>query len=212
LKWIGHAAFIVEGEKRIYIDPYKLSRSFGDADIIFLTHSHFDHLSLDDIKKVATNKTVIVAPSEAKSKLASFNTFLVEPMKSYSVAGIGFETVSAYNVEKERLNFHPRQNNWVGYIINVNGKRVYHAGDTDNIAEMKSVKCDLALLPIGGTYTMSVEEAIEATKSINARYFAPMHYKAILGKEGSRLAEEKFKKEVKNNILFKEVQEPSYSF
>jgi len=212
LKWIGHAAFIIEGEKRIYIDPFKLSKSFGDADIVFITHSHFDHLSVDDIKKVATKETIIVAPTEAKSKLASFNTFLAEPMKKYNLEGVEFETVHAYNVKKERLNFHPKQNNWLGYIINAEGKRIYHAGDTDFIEEMKSIKCDLALLPIGGTYTMSVEEAIEATKAIDARYFAPMHYKALLGREDSKKAEDTFQKEVKNSILLKEVQEPSYSF
>jgi len=212
LKWIGHASFMIEGEKRVYIDPFKLSKSFGDADIIFITHSHFDHLSIDDIKKVATKETIVVAPTEAKSKLASFNTFLAEPMKKYNLDGVEFETVNAYNVKEERLNFHPKQNNWLGYIINAGGKRIYHAGDTDFIDEMKSIKCDLALLPIGGTYTMSVEEAIEATKAIDAKYFAPMHYKALLGREGSKEAEDKFKKEVKNSILLKEVQEPSYSF
>jgi len=212
LKWIGHAAFIIEGEKRIYIDPFKLSKNFGEADIIFITHSHFDHLSIDDIKKVAKKETTIVAPTEAKSKLASFNTFLVEPMKKYNINGVEFETVYAYNVKKERLNFHPKQNNWLGYIINAEGKRIYHAGDTDFIDEMKNIKCDLALLPIGGTYTMGVEEAIEATNAIDAKYFAPMHYKALLGREGSKEAADKFKKEVKNSILLKEAQEPSYSF
>jgi len=212
LKWIGHASFMIEGEKRIYIDPFKLSKSFGDADIIFITHSHFDHLSIDDIRKVATKETIVVAPTEAKSKLASFNTFLAEPMKKYNLNGVEFETVNAYNVKKERLNFHPKQNNWLGYIINAGGKRIYHAGDTDFIDEMKSIKCDLALLPIGGTYTMNVEEAIEAAKAIDAKYFAPMHYKALLGREGSKEAEDKFKKGVKNSILLKEVQEPSYSF
>ncbi|MGC8776366.1 MAG: MBL fold metallo-hydrolase [Candidatus Micrarchaeia archaeon] len=212
VKWIGHAAFLLEGEQRIYIDPYKLSRNFGHADIIFITHSHYDHLSLDDIRKVADPETVIVAPAEAKGKLIGFDTQLVEPLKEYSIKGVDFDTVPAYNVKKERLNFHPKANNWVGYIININGKRIYHAGDTDKIEEMKDVKCDLALLPMGGTYTMDINEAIEATKLIKAAYFAPMHYKILLGKEGSVEAEKKFSSLVKNSIIFKEVQEPSYSF
>ncbi|MGC8699468.1 MAG: MBL fold metallo-hydrolase [Candidatus Micrarchaeia archaeon] len=212
VKWIGHAAFLIEGEQRIYIDPYKLSRNFGSANVIFITHSHYDHLSLDDIKRIAGPETTIVAPAEAGSKLAGFKTELVEPLKKYSVNGVDFETVPAYNVKKERLSFHPRANNWVGYIINANGKRIYHAGDTDKIEEMKNIKCDLALLPIGGTYTMDLNEAVEATKLINASYFAPMHYKILLGKKGSEDAEKRFSSLVKNSIIFKEIQEPSYSF
>jgi len=212
VKWIGHAAFLLEDKQRIYIDPYKLSRNFGSADVIFITHSHYDHLSIDDIKKVAGPETIIVAPAEAKSKLAGFKTELVEPLKKYSIKGVDFETVPAYNVKKERLNFHPKANNWVGYIINVNDKRIYHAGDTDKIEEMKGIRCDLALLPIGGTYTMDLNEAVEATKLINANYFAPMHYKILLGREGSAEAEKRFSSLVKNSIIFKEIQEPSYSF
>jgi L-ascorbate metabolism protein UlaG (beta-lactamase superfamily) len=213
IRWIGHASFIFDyGGKNLYIDPFKLSKNFGEAELIFITHPHFDHLSIEDIKKIAGKNTKIVAPKEAADKLSGFNTILVEPNKKYSINSIDFETVRAYNVKKERLGFHPKSSNWVGYIINIQGKRIYHAGDTDSIEEMKQVRCDIALIPIGGTYTMDIEEAINATKIINSSYFVPMHYKALLGKEGSKKAEEKFSQEVKNSIIMEEIQEPSYSF
>ncbi|MGC8662761.1 MAG: MBL fold metallo-hydrolase [Candidatus Micrarchaeia archaeon] len=212
VKWIGHASFLIEGKQTIYIDPFKLSKNFGVADIIFITHSHFDHLSVSDISKIAGPSTIVIAPGEAKEKLKDFNVFAVEPQKKYDIKEIEFETIPAYNTKKERLGFHPKSNGWVGYVINVNSKSIYHAGDTDKVIEMQSIECDLALLPAGGTYTMDANEASEAASIIKARYVAPMHYKALLGKEGSAALEEKFRNDVKNSIILKEVQEPSYSF
>ncbi|MGC8710324.1 MAG: MBL fold metallo-hydrolase [Candidatus Micrarchaeia archaeon] len=213
VKWIGHASFMLESKDGIvYVDPFKLSGNFAAADIVFITHSHFDHLSTADIDKIAGKKTIVVAPSESRQKLPNYNVFAVEPGKEYEVNGIKFSTVPAYNIKKERLGYHPRANNWVGYIIGIGGKRIYHAGDTDFVEEMKSIDCDLALLPIGGTYTMDIDEAIEASKGIKARFFAPMHYKALLGADASKKAEERFSASIDNSLIFREVQDPSYSF
>jgi L-ascorbate metabolism protein UlaG (beta-lactamase superfamily) len=212
-KWIGHASFVFRsGDNVIYIDPFRLSSGYETADYVFITHSHFDHLSRDDIDKISGKKTTVIAPIEAEQKLQNYNVMTVEPGKRYTVEGIEFSTVPAYNIKKERLNYHPRTNNWVGYIIEIEGKKIYHAGDTDFVEEMKNINCDLALLPIGGTYTMDVEEAIAASKYINSSYFAPMHYKALLGISSSRNAEKRFSSEVKGSMLFKELQEPFYSF
>lgn len=213
VKWIGHASFVFKSlDKVIYIDPFRLGSGYETADYVFITHSHFDHLSTDDIGKISGKKTTVIAPVEAEQKLKNYNVITIEPGKKYNVEGIEFSTVPAYNIKKERLNYHPRTNNWVGYIIEIEGKKIYHAGDTDFVEEMKNIKCDLALLPIGGTYTMDVEEAIAASKYINSSYFAPMHYKALLGISNSKNAEKRFSSEVKGSMLFKELQEPFYSF
>ncbi|MGC8586946.1 MAG: MBL fold metallo-hydrolase [Candidatus Micrarchaeia archaeon] len=213
IKWIGHASFVFEAAgKTIFIDPFNINVDTGKADIIFITHSHFDHLDLNAIKKIAVADTHFVAPAESKSKIPYSNVMPVEPNKSYSVLGIDFETIPAYNIRKERLGFHPKSNGWVGYIIKAGAERIYHAGDTDFVEEMKSVNADTAMIPIGGTYTMDVEEAIEAANTLHSKRIIPMHYKALLGKDGSNLAEEAFRKSVRNAEIMKEVQEPSYSF
>jgi len=213
VKWIDHAGFEIEAKgMHIFIDPFRVRHpeSLGKADIIFITHSHFDHLSEKDISALSGSNTQIVAPSEAVTKLHG-KVLAVKPNKHYSINGIEFDTVPAYNVVAERLNYHPKKNGWVGYVINVGNAKIYHAGDTDFIEEMKKVSADLALLPIGGTYTMTVDEAVTAANSIKAKYFAPMHYKSLLGKAYAQ-AEEKFKAGVKNSIIFEQIQEPYFSF
>ncbi len=210
VKWIDHAGFLIEAKRaRIYIDPFRIRdpSKLEKADLIFVTHSHFDHLSPKDISAISGDSTQVVAPKEATSKLSG-NVLAVEPGKHYSAKGVEFDTVPAYNIKQERLNFHPRANNWVGYIIDTGDSRIYHAGDTDFTPEMEKVSADLALLPVGGTYTMNVEEAIAAAKSMkNVSYFAPMHYKALLG-NAYKQAEEKFKKNVANSMILNQIQEP----
>ncbi len=209
LKWIEHAGFLFNaGGKNVYVDPYKIQGKWPAADVVFVTHTHFDHFSEGDIAKIATTKTKLVAPKETASRMRGKDVIAVEPGERYSIEGIGFETVPAYNISKE---FHPKANGWVGYVISVDGRRVYHAGDTDLIPEMSELSVDLALLPAGGHYTMDLEGAISATKSIKARAYAPMHYRALLGKEGARKAEEKFAASVPNAIILEQAQEPYYT-
>lgn len=213
LKWLGHASFVVEsGGKRIFVDPFRLPKNAGYADIIFITHPHFDHLSEADITGIADGQTHFVAPEDAAKKLDYKNITLVGPGDKGAVLGIDFEAVSAYNVKPERQNFHPKSSGWVGYIITVEGKRIYHPGDTDLIDEMKGIDVDLALIPCGGKYVMDIDDAIRATGIIKAGHYAPIHYKAIVGKDGAAAIEKKFRESVRNSIILKEEGEAYYSF
>lgn len=209
LKWIEHAGFLLEvNGKKVYIDPFRIRGELPKADIIFITHTHFDHFNEDGIKKIETQKTRFVAPIETAGKMSRRNVLAVEPNKDYEIDGIKFSTVPAYNISKQ---FHPKLNGWVGYIIDANGTRVYHAGDTDATEEMKKVKADILLLPMGGHYTMDLEDAIKIASIVKAQAFVPMHYRALLGQEGSRKAEEEFRKRVKNSLILEQIQEPYYS-
>ena len=191
IEWLGHASFRISNNKIIYIDPFQLKSPEADADIIFITHEHFDHCSIDDIAKLVTPNTIIVTVPDCQSKLSSlqFKKFvLVEPDKVCDVEGIKVETVSAYNTNKK---FHPKDNNWVGFIITVDGKRIYHAGDTDYIPEMNELKdIDFALVPVSGTYVMTAEEAANAVNKFKPKVAIPMHYGSIVGEESDA---EKFK-------------------
>ncbi len=209
LKWIEHAGFLFSaGGRNVYVDPYRIGGDWPKADVVFVTHTHFDHFSEPDIAKIATAKTKFVAPVETAGKMSGRDVLAVEPGKRYSVAGIGFETAPAYNISKE---FHPRANGWVGYVIDVDGTRVYHAGDTDFVPEMSRINADLALLPAGGHYTMDLEEAIAASKSIRAKAYAPMHYRALLGEQGAKKAEERFASSVPGAVILEQAQKPRYS-
>ncbi len=213
LRWIGHASFVLNAEEmNIYIDPFGLEKSYGNADIIFVTHPHFDHFSIEDIRKVATGKTVIFAPHEVAEKLHGFRVAMVEPGKEYAHGALHVSTVPAYNVVHERLKNHPKEKGWVGYRISTEDGSIYHAGDTDFIPEMNAIKADIALIPMGGTYVMDPDEAITAAESIDAGEIVPMHYKALLGREGSTSAEEKFRKRVSNCRIMEEIQTARYSF
>ncbi len=212
VRWLGHASFLFESNGRnIYVDPYKLDKPVKKADLIFITHPHFDHLSPEDIKLIAANQTKIFVPKDSVSKITHANITGVEPNKVYEEAGIKISTIPAYNTAKERLAMHPKENKWVGYVLDMDGKRVYHAGDTDEVPEMKGIRVDLALLPMGGTYTMTTNEMIDAAKKIKAKHVAPIHYKMLLGKEGSAAAEKKFLSEVKNGIIIDE-ENPEFHF
>ena len=207
LNWLGHASFFFtdkNGKKIYFIDPFQLGdRSLDKADVIFITHAHPDHFSQNDIDKIIKNDTVIVAPPDILAKISIENERKVEvsPNRKYEVKKFSFQTIPAYNNKPERLNFHPQKNNWVGYIFNLNGKKIYHAGDTDFIEEMKALKdlnLDVAMLPIGGTYTMHADEAAEAANAIGARITIPMHYKNVLG-QAHLDAEKTFKELVTNS-------------
>ena len=187
IKWLGHAGFKITGEKTVYIDPFKISET-EPADIIICTHEHFDHLSIEDIKKIQTGRTVIVVTPDCYSKVSG-NVKTLAPGKSLDVDGIKIEAVPAYNINK---NFHPQQNHWMGVVLTINGKRIYHAGDTDYIPEMANLKnIDVAMLPVSGTYVMTAEEAANAANKINPKVAIPMHYGSIVGAKEDA---EKFKK------------------
>ena len=175
---VFHSSIRMVGSKTIYFDPFKIEDSFNDADIIFITHEHYDHYSPDDINKVIKEGTIIVAPATMISKINYDNVVSVEPQKEYEVDGIHFETVWAYNPNKK---FHPKDNNWVGYIVELDGTRYYIAGDTDITEEAKNVKCDVALLPCGGTYTMDTKEAAELANAIKPKIAIPTHYGVVAG-------------------------------
>lgn len=207
VKWFGHASFLftdkASGNRIYYVDPQefgKAAASYEKADIIFITHAHFDHCDSDAVKKIVKAGTVIVVPSGCREKLNLSAEFVdAVPNREYDVKGFRFRTVPAYNTKPDRLQFHPRSNRWVGYIFTINNQTVYHAGDTDFIDEMKSLgKISIAMLPIGGTYTMDVDEAIEAANAIKADVTVPMHYRRLIGNDYPA-AEEKFKSEVKNS-------------
>ena len=178
-----HSSIRINKEKIIYIDPFKIKKNYNDADIIFITHDHYDHYSEEDIDKVINENTTIIIPDELLTKLLrkgiNKNAIItVEPNKNYMVQGIKFETISAYNTNK---TFHPKENGWVGYIIIINGIRYYIAGDTDITEENRKVKCDVAFVPVGGTYTMSFEEAAQLINEIKPQVAVPIHYGSVVG-------------------------------
>jgi L-ascorbate metabolism protein UlaG (beta-lactamase superfamily) len=175
--WLGHASFLIESDAgTIYIDPWKL-KGGAKADYILITHSHMDHLSEEDVKLLRKDSTVIVGPPDVCDKLPG--TVNIAPGDVKDLGKIKVEGHSAYNPKKE---FHPSSNKWVGFVTDINGFRIYHSGDTDVIPEMKNVNnIDVALLPVGGTYTMTAEEAAEAVKIINPKKAIPMHWGDIIG-------------------------------
>jgi len=178
MEWLGHDGFKIKNSKIIYIDPFKIS-SNEKADLILITHEHFDHLSIEDIKKIYNNKTIIIASNICRKNLINFNSKFINPGEKLKMDNILIEAVYSYNPNKK---FHPKNDLRNGYIININNKRIYHAGDTDLIPEMNNIKnIDLALLPISGTYVMDVNEAVEAVKIIKPKIAIPMHINSIIG-------------------------------
>ena len=176
LHWLGHAAFRIDGGPVIYIDPYQIEDG-ETADVILITHDHSDHCSPADVAKVRGPDTVVVAAGACAQRLGG-DVRTVAPGDSHSLAGIQIEVVPAYNIGK---NYHPQGAGYVGYVLTLDGARVYHAGDTDHIPEMKETHVDIALLPVGGTYTMDAVEAAEAARDLGAQVAIPMHYGTVVG-------------------------------
>jgi len=195
IKWYGHASFKISGEKVIYIDPWKIQDE-EKADIILISHSHYDHFSLEDIKKIATRETEILMTPDCQSKLRDVpgRVTLIYPGKKYNVKNILIETTPSYNINKK---FHPKENDWVGFIINSSGKRIFYTGDTDNISEIKNIKADIALIPISGTYVMDYKEAADLVNTMKPKIAIPYHYGDIVGTEQDAL---KFKKLAKIQV------------
>lgn len=178
-----HSSIKINKEKVIYIDPFKIDKNYNDADMIFVTHDHYDHYSEEDIDKIKKEDTIIIAPEELLTKLLKKgfrkdSIITVEPNKEYMIQGMKFETIPAYNTNKQ---FHPKENGWVGYIIEIKGVRYYIAGDTDITEENRKVKCDVAFVPVGGTYTMDFKEAATLVNEIKPKMAIPIHYGDIVG-------------------------------
>lgn len=178
-----HSGIKISGEYVIYIDPFKINKEYHDADVIMITHSHFDHYSEEDIDKVKKQDTIIMGTKDLQEKFLEYGfnmdkIIIVEPNKQYEYKNINVETIPAYNVNKK---FHPKENGWVGYIITINNIVYYIAGDTDITEENSKVKCDVALVPVGGTYTMTATEAAHLVNIVAPKYAIPIHYGDIVG-------------------------------
>jgi L-ascorbate metabolism protein UlaG (beta-lactamase superfamily) len=214
LFWLGHASFYIKAKGyAIFIDPYRVPDSVrGRADLVLITHPHFDHCSKEDIAKVVKKDAMVIAARGCLDSGEYPNLVVAEPGFKTDFHGIGIEAVPAYNIASEKQSFHPKAKMGVGYIIDAEGMRIYHAGDTDFIPEMKDLK-DIyaALLPVGGKYTMDVDEAIKAVRAIKPKFFVPMHYKRLLGEDGAKRAEDKFMRELPNCHIMKE-PDPDFSF
>lgn len=185
IKVLCHSSIVINLEKVIYIDPFRVNQNYKNADIIMITHNHYDHYSEEDIQKVKKEDTIIVIPEDLLENVQKLgflkdNIIAVKPNEKYMVENITLETIPAYNINK---NFHPKENNWLGYILTIKDIKYYIAGDTDITGENKKVKCDVALVPIGGTYTMNYKEAAELINSIKPEIAIPTHYGEIVGKK-----------------------------
>lgn len=191
MRWLGHSGFVIKNKKVIYIDPYSISgfEKFGKADIILITHSHYDHCSIADIQKIVKDGTVIVLPADVQSKVTKLNARIqmqvVEPGDTMDLGEVRVMAVPAYNKDKK---FHPKGENWLGFVVKINNVTIYHAGDTDCIAEMQRLTGHgkrehefIALLPVGGTYTMNTDEAAKAVSIIKPTLAIPIHWGSIVG-------------------------------
>lgn len=189
LKWLGHSGFLIRNHRIIYIDPYNTKPDLDKADIILITHSHYDHCSIADIKNIVKKGTKILVTADSQSKITRMDVpidiQIVEPNQELNFGELKISTLPAYNLDKQ---YHPKEEGWVGYVIKMNDVIIYHAGDTDLIPEMQKLtghnqqdKKFIALLPIGGKFTMNAEEAAEAAKLIKPSLAIPIHYGTIIG-------------------------------
>ncbi len=194
IHWLGHDSFRLDGSTTIYIDPWKLPPDPPGADGILVTHDHYDHLSPDDIELIARPQTIIIGPESVVRQLEQDTAIAVTAGETFQCASAVVRAVPAYNIDKYREPgklFHPPEAGGLGYVIELDGFRVYHSGDTDLIPEMGDVECDVALIPVSGTYVMTADEAVRACERLHARTIVPMHYADIVGtkKDAERLKE-----------------------
>lgn len=181
-----HSSIRIESENGtvLYSDPYDLVDETHDADVVFITHGHYDHLSPEDYARVAKSETVVVAPAVLESEVAALSAgsvVLLNAGDTTEVRGIKVEAVPAYNIQPERLQFHPKENKWLGYILTIDGATYYIAGDTDQNENNETISCDVALIPIGGTFTMDPVQAAAFINTIKPRFVVPTHYGTTVG-------------------------------
>lgn len=185
IKWLGHSAIkIISKTSKIYIDPFQIKKEYHDADYILITHPHYDHCSLEDLQKIVKDGTKIIMQADCQSKILRLNNKIdmqiISLGEKKAFDSFEIQAIPAYNIGKE---FHSKEQEWLGYIIKIQGKRIYHAGDTDLIPEMENLNVDIALLPVSGKYTMNAEEAAQAAEKIKTKLAIPMHYASIIGNE-----------------------------
>lgn len=178
-----HSCIRMNKEKMIYIDPYHIEKNYNDADMIFITHDHYDHYSEEDMDKVRKNNTIFIVPENLLNKLIKKgindeNIITLDPGDAENIDGIKVEAIHSYNIDKP---FHPKENNWLGYVIEIDDVRYYIAGDTDITEENKIIKCDVAFVPVGGTYTMNFSEAAQLVNIIKPKIAVPIHYGSVVG-------------------------------
>jgi L-ascorbate metabolism protein UlaG (beta-lactamase superfamily) len=190
--WLGHDCFRIDAAKTLYFDPYQIS-SGPEADLILISHDHFDHCSPEDVARIQHGGTVIVTDKDSAKKLTG-DIRVVRPGDAITVDGMEIQVVPSYNTDKD---FHPKKNAWLGFIVEVEGVKIYHAGDTDFIPEMKDFQVDIALLPVSGTYVMRADQAVEAALAIGPKLAIPMHYGAIVGDQQDAL---NFKKALEGKV------------
>jgi len=176
ITWFRQAAIRYAGEGlTLYIDPWGTSPDDPKADLILITHAHFDHVQPGEIQRLSGPETKLVAPHDVARELSGDVT-AVAPGESHEVGGVRFETVPAYNIAEERLDMHPKANGWVGYVIELDGRRYYHGGDTDALPELEGLHADVAMVPIGGTFTMDYREAAGLVKAMQPKLAVPIHF------------------------------------
>lgn len=182
----SHSSIRAEGRRVLWFDPFQLKNAPHDADIICITHDHYDHFSPEDIEKAAKRDTVFVVPRSLAEKVPNGKVLCAGD--SLAIQGVTITAVAAYNEGKP---FHPRDNGWLGYCVTMNAETLYVCGDTDATPEAKAVKCDVLALPVGGIYTMDARQAAELAKAIDPKLALPTHYGSIVGskKDAKRFCE-----------------------
>lgn len=181
--WFKNSAFRWSDEElTLYLDPWGIDDP-TPADVILVTHAHDDHFVPDDIEKIRTPRTRIVAPADVATELSGEVT-VVSPGDAVDIGGVKIQCVPAYNVAEERLDFHPDRNRWVGYIVELGDGVYYHAGDTDHLPELETIRSDVAFIPVGGTFTMDVPQAAALAKAMDPGVAVPMHYGFVAGSPG----------------------------
>lgn len=205
IHWYGHDTFVLEKGIKICIDPYRLTKAL-DADLILISHNHFDHLSMDDLKKFNMKNTIILTANECKEQLSNSDAkqmLTLLPGEEKTVSGVKIKAVSAYNIDKinpdTKKPFHPKEDNKIGFVVTIEGTTIYHTGDSDFISEMIDLRPDVLLVPVSGTYVMTAKEAAKAVEKIKPKVAIPMHYGSIVGSEADA-------KEFKNLVRSCEVQ------
>lgn len=199
ITWLGHDGFKINASQTIYIDPFDLKGELEPADVICITHDHYDHCSPDDVAIILREDTIIIAAENCRGKLKG-DVRWVRPGDKVTIKDLTVEAIPAYNVNKK---FHPREAGGVGYILTVDSTKIYHAGDSDPIPEMEGLDVDIAMLPVSGVYVATAEEAVEAANMINPKTVIPMHYGSIVG---SRADAERFKELWPGEVVIMEPQ------